>query len=175
MSSAPPTSSLLFLLRPASDAAEKISSPAMNMRRRPNTSAARPPRISRPPNAIAYPVTIHCTADAEKPSSRSIDARATFTMLKSRTTMNAAVRMSARPSPRCPEGRPDGDGPERPDGSGTMAGPDGSGTMAGPDGSGTMAGPDGSGTMAGPDGSGTMAGPDRSGTMAGPAASLTIA
>src|SRR5258708_40298868 len=152
MSSAPPTSSLLFLLRPASDAAEKISSPAMNMRRRPNTSAARPPRISRPPNAIAYPVTIHCTADAEKPSSRSIDARATFTMLKSRTTMNAAVRMSARPSPRCPEGRPDGDGPERPDGPGTVAGADGPGAVAGADGPGAMAGADGSGAMAGPDG-----------------------
>ena len=38
---------------PASEAAEKASSPAMNIRRRPSRSAARPPRISSPPNAIA--------------------------------------------------------------------------------------------------------------------------
>ncbi len=69
---------------------------------------------------IAYPVTIHCTADAEKPSSRSIDARATFTMLKSRTTMNAAVRIRARPSPRCAD---------EPDGPGAQVGP---GALAGP-------------------------------------------
>ena len=85
---------------PARDAAEKATSPAMNMRRRPNRSAARPPRISRPPNAIAYPVTIHCTDEPAKPSSRWIDGSATFTMLKSSTTMNAAVRIRASAGPR---------------------------------------------------------------------------
>ena len=34
----------------------------MNMRRLPSRSAARPPRMSNPPNEMAYPVTIHCTA-----------------------------------------------------------------------------------------------------------------
>ncbi len=67
----------------------------MNVRRRPNRSAARPPRMSRPPNEIAYPVTIHCTASGGMCSSRSIEGSATFTMLKSRTTMNAATRMRA--------------------------------------------------------------------------------
>ena len=93
---------------PASDAAVNTAKPIMNMRRRPNVSAARPPRISSPPKAIAYPVTIHCTAVAEKPNSRSIDASATLTMLKSSTTMNAAVRISARASRRC-----EGAGPGR--------------------------------------------------------------
>jgi hypothetical protein len=50
---------------------------------------------------IAYPVTTHCTAAAEKPNSRSMDGSATFTMLKSSTTMKAATRISARPSPLC--------------------------------------------------------------------------
>jgi hypothetical protein len=55
---------------PASEAAEKMSSPAANIRRRPNRSAARPPRISKPPKVIAYPVTTHCTVEAAKPRSR---------------------------------------------------------------------------------------------------------
>ena len=38
---------------PASEAAEKAISPVTNIRRRPNRSAARPPRISSPPNVIA--------------------------------------------------------------------------------------------------------------------------
>ena len=36
---------------PASEAAEKTPRPMMNMRRRPNRSAARPPSIRKPPNA----------------------------------------------------------------------------------------------------------------------------
>ena len=36
--------------------------------RRPNRSAARPPRISRPPKAIAYPVTTHCATEVGTPS-----------------------------------------------------------------------------------------------------------
>ncbi len=82
----------------------KISSPAMNTLRRPNRSAARPPRISSPPNEIAYAVTIHWTDDAEKPSSASMDGSATFTMLKSSTTMNDAARIRASASPRRPAG-----------------------------------------------------------------------
>ena len=80
---------------PARLAREKAIRPATNMRRRPSRSAARPPRIRRPPNEMAYPVTIHWTASAGMCSSRSIDGSATFTMLKSRTTMNAATRIRA--------------------------------------------------------------------------------
>ena len=80
---------------PARLASENATRPATNMRRRPSRSAARPPRIRRPPNEMAYPVTIHCTASAGMCSSRSIEGSATFTMLKSRTTMNAATRMRA--------------------------------------------------------------------------------
>src|SRR5215831_17407521 len=96
----------------------------MNIRRRPNRSAARPPRISRPPKAIAYAVMIHCTASAGNPSSVSMDGSATLTMLKSRTTMNAAVRMRARVTPRSRAGR----GPGAAAGGGTAGGagcPDG--------------------------------------------------
>ncbi len=46
-------------------------------------------------------MTTHCTAAAEKPNSRSMEGRATFTMLKSSTTMKAAIRISASPSPWC--------------------------------------------------------------------------
>ncbi len=80
----------------------------MNMRLRPNRSAARPPSISSPPNAIAYAVMIHCTASPGKPSSASMDGSATFTMLKSRTTMNAAVRMRASAAPCSRAGSGDG-------------------------------------------------------------------
>ncbi len=44
---------------------------------------------------IAYPVTTHWAAAAGKPSSRWIEASATFTMLKSSTTMKEAVKMSS--------------------------------------------------------------------------------
>ena len=47
---------------PARLASANATRPMMNMRRRPNRSAARPPRISSPPKEIAYPVTTHCTA-----------------------------------------------------------------------------------------------------------------
>jgi hypothetical protein len=80
---------------PARLARENAIRPATNMRRRPSRSAARPPRIRRPPNEMAYPVTTHCTASAGMCSSRSIEGSATFTMLKSRTTMNAATRIKA--------------------------------------------------------------------------------
>src|SRR4029077_1279130 len=49
---------------PARLARAKATRPTTNMRRRPSRSAARPPRIRRPPNEMAYPVTIHWTASA---------------------------------------------------------------------------------------------------------------
>jgi hypothetical protein len=80
---------------PARLASENAMRPATNMRRLPSMSAARPPRMSSPPNEMAYPVTTHCTASGGMRSSRSMEGRATFTMLKSRTTMNAATRIRA--------------------------------------------------------------------------------
>ena len=44
---------------------------------------------------MAYPVTIHCTASAGMWGSRWMEGKATFTMLKSSTTMNAATRIRA--------------------------------------------------------------------------------
>jgi len=44
---------------------------------------------------MAYPVTTHCAADVAMPKSRSIDGSAMFTMVKSRTTMKDATRISA--------------------------------------------------------------------------------
>ena len=56
--------------------------------------------MSSPPKAMAYPVTTHSTAAAGKCSSRWMEGSATFTMLKSSTTMKAAVRMRISPMPR---------------------------------------------------------------------------
>ena len=71
----------------------------MKMRRRPSMSAARPPRISSPLNAMAYPVTTHCTTEVDTPKSRSIDGSAIFTMVKSSTTINDATRINASRRP----------------------------------------------------------------------------
>ena len=91
---------------PASEASEKTMRPIMKMRRRPSMSAARPPRISRPLKAMAYPVTTHCTSDVATPKARSIDGNAIFTMVKSSTTMKDATRINAslkldRPESEC--------------------------------------------------------------------------
>ncbi len=80
---------------PASEAREKTTRPTMKMRRRPSMSAARPPRISSPLKAMAYPVTTHCTTEVVTPKSRSMDGSAIFTMVKSRTTINDATRIIA--------------------------------------------------------------------------------
>jgi hypothetical protein len=48
-------------------------------------------------------VTIHCALADEAPSSRLIEGKATFTMLKSRTTTSCAA--SATMSPRGPNDR----------------------------------------------------------------------
>ena len=76
----------------------------MKMRRRPSMSAARPPRMSSPLKAMAYPVTTHCTTEVDTPKSRSIDGSAILTMVKSSTTMNDATRINAsrRPDRRSP-------------------------------------------------------------------------
>jgi hypothetical protein len=73
-------------------------SPAMNMRRRPYRSAARPPSISRPPNASANAVITHCIASALRARFAWIDGSATFTIEKSTATMNCATQTSNRTS-----------------------------------------------------------------------------
>ena len=79
---------------PASEARENTTRPTTNMRRRPSMSAARPPRISSPLKAMAYPVTTHCTTEVATPRSRSMAGSAIFTMVKSSTTINEATKIS---------------------------------------------------------------------------------
>src|ERR1019366_5395503 len=76
----------------ANDEKAKTSSPKINSRRRPNVSATRPPKIKRPPKAMAYAVTTHWTESPPKPSEWRIERSPTLTMLKSKTTMNDATR-----------------------------------------------------------------------------------
>jgi hypothetical protein len=67
----------------------------MNTRRRPNTSAALPPRSRNPPNASEYAVTIHCSVPWERRRSVAIDGSATLTIEMSRTTTKNATQTSA--------------------------------------------------------------------------------
>src|SRR5262249_50570541 len=85
---------------PASEAAENSSSPAMNMRRRPSRSPARPPSSSSPPKVSAYALTTHSRPDPEKPSARWICGSATLTMVASSTTINCAVARTSNARPR---------------------------------------------------------------------------
>ncbi len=52
----------------------------MNSFRRPNTSPARPLATSSTPNASAYPVSTHWSAEELAPSSCWMELRATFTI-----------------------------------------------------------------------------------------------
>ena len=53
---------------PSSDATENKMIPAMNTRRRPRMSPARPPSSSKPPNVSAYALTTHSRPVPENPS-----------------------------------------------------------------------------------------------------------
>ena len=78
-----------------SDAAVNTASPAMNRRRRPMRSAARPPSSRKPPNTSAYALITHCRFCCENPRSTWIEGRATFTMAMSSTIMNWTTLRSA--------------------------------------------------------------------------------
>ena len=84
---------------PASDAAENSSSPAVNIRRRPNRSPARPPSSSRPPNVSAYALITHSRPLPEKPSAAWMCGRATLTTVASSTTISCAVAMRSSATP----------------------------------------------------------------------------
>ena len=71
----------------ASDAALKIVTPIMNIRRRPSRSAARPPSSSRPPNVIVYAISTHCSVVSDTCSEFLIEGSATVTIVPSRTVM----------------------------------------------------------------------------------------
>jgi len=71
----------------ASEARLKTTSPAMNIRRRPSTSAIRPPSSRKPPKVIAYAVTIHCRSSWAKCSLVPIVGRATLTISMSTAVM----------------------------------------------------------------------------------------
>src|SRR3954463_14857354 len=66
------------------------------MRRRPTVSPRRPAGTRARPKVRAYPETTHCTVPADTPNSRSIEGRATFTMLTSSSTMSAPTRLTVR-------------------------------------------------------------------------------
>jgi hypothetical protein len=83
---------------PARLAAVKMASPAMNIRRRPNRSEARPPSSRNPPSASVYALTTHWRSEALMPRSSRIDGRATFTIEMSRTTMNCPRHASDKTS-----------------------------------------------------------------------------
>ena len=70
------------------DAPENSAMPAMNSRRRPSRSAARPPSSRKPPNISVYAFRIQERLCSENPTSRLIVGSATLTMLASRMTMN---------------------------------------------------------------------------------------
>src|SRR5215469_6806564 len=85
---------------PNSEAAANKRTPAMNTRRRPRMSPARPPSSSRPPKVSAYALTTHSRPEPEKPSACWMWGRATFTIVASRITMSWAVAMTSRARPR---------------------------------------------------------------------------
>src|SRR5215203_4156730 len=68
------------------------------MRRRPSTSAARPPSSRKPPKTSAYALITHCRSSCENPRSTLIEGSATFTTAMSRTTLNWTVLRSASAS-----------------------------------------------------------------------------
>src|SRR5919106_3050575 len=80
------------------EATPKRIVPAMNRRRRPRRSAARPPSRRKPPNRSAYALMTHCRSSWENPRSVWIDGSATFTTATSSTTMNCTVQRRARAS-----------------------------------------------------------------------------
>ncbi len=86
---------------PLSEARPNSSSAATNVRRCPKMSATRPESIKKPANTIAYASTTHCRSADEKRRLSWIDGSATFTIERSRITMNCAMQQtpSRRPLP----------------------------------------------------------------------------
>src|SRR5215469_10082456 len=97
---APSSHAWLVANPPSRDASENRMMPAMNTRRRPRMSPARPPSSRKPPKVSAYALTTHSRPEPEKPSACWMWGRATFTMVASRTTMSWAVAMTSRARPR---------------------------------------------------------------------------
>ncbi len=91
---------------PASDAAVNSVMPAMNTRRRPRISPARPPSSSRPPNVSVYALRTQDRLGSEKCRPVAMLGSAMFTTVKSRMIMSWApstrARATVRRSGRCP-------------------------------------------------------------------------
>ncbi len=85
----------------SSDAAVKITTPAVNTRWRPSRSAARPRSSSRPPKLIAYALSTHCKPCSEKCRPTPIEGSATIVIVPSRSTMKNAPHKSAGARQRC--------------------------------------------------------------------------
>src|SRR3984957_19597739 len=78
---------------PASEASVKMVRPAMNMRRRPRMSPARPPSNSSPPNVSVYPFITQDRLVEEKCRPFWMCGRAMFTTVASRMIMSCAPSM----------------------------------------------------------------------------------
>ena len=94
-----PISAVSDQARPqSSEPRAKMTSPAMKTRRRPSTSAVRPPSSRNPPKTSAYAEITHCRFDCETSRSSWIEGSATFTIAMSSTTMNWTAPRSASPN-----------------------------------------------------------------------------
>ena len=86
---------IVFASPHAREAAEKIATPIMNIRRRPSRSAARPPSKRNPPNVIVYAINTHCRVLSDTSNELLIDGNATLTIETSRIVMKNATHTSA--------------------------------------------------------------------------------
>src|SRR5580693_2079413 len=84
---------------PASEASVKMVRPAMNIRRRPRMSPARPPSSSSPPNVGVYPFITQDRLVEEKCRLVWMCGSAMFTTVASRMIMSWALSMMARARP----------------------------------------------------------------------------
>jgi hypothetical protein len=84
----------------SSDAAVKITTPAVSTRWRPSRSAARPRSSSRPPKLSAHALSTHCKPCSEKCRPTPIEGSATIVIVPSRSTMKNALHHSASARPR---------------------------------------------------------------------------
>jgi hypothetical protein len=92
---------------PATLATTKVARPIRYSLALPYASASRPPSSKNPPNATAYALTSHCSVVVAICNPCWIDGRATFTIVKSSTTMNCAidsVTSNANPARAAPAG-----------------------------------------------------------------------
>src|SRR3954452_16526173 len=86
--------------RPAiNEATPNPARPSWKVRRRPKTSASRPPSSSRPAKQSVYAVTTHCRCPSPKPSERCADGSAMLTIVASSAVISWATAITPRTAP----------------------------------------------------------------------------